>query len=122
MRTDRALRAPPLPRCGGTGSDQDGIQYSLGCLNSSPGVNRTGLRVCGRTSRLTLRRWMRMRWKALTTLIVVAVLFQIMAIQTPASEQLLPPTRNSFSLGIGTVTPAVYTLGMAWPGAPAWGV
>ena len=63
-----------------------------------------------------------MRWKALTTLIVVAVLVQIVATQTPASAQLLPPTRNSFSLGIGTFNPSVYTLGMSWPVAPAWDV
>ena len=63
-----------------------------------------------------------MRWKALTTLIVVAVLFQIMAMQTPASAQLLPPSRNSFSLGIATFNPSVYTLGMSWPIAPAWDI
>ena len=65
---------------------------------------------------------MSMRWKALTTLIVVAILVSLVTFQTPASAQLLPPTRNSISFSIATFNPSLYTLGLSWPVAPAWDV
>lgn len=61
-----------------------------------------------------------MRWKVLTTLIVVAMVAQLVAIQTPASAQLLPPSRNSVSFSFATFSPTLYTLGLSWPIAPVW--
>lgn len=61
-----------------------------------------------------------MRWKALTTLIVVAMLATLVAIPTPSSAQLLPPARNSVSFSFATFNPTLYSLGLSWPIAPVW--
>lgn len=61
-----------------------------------------------------------MRRKALTTLIVAAILVQLAAMQAPVQAQLLPPNRNTFSFSFATFNPTLYTLGLSWPIAPAW--
>ncbi|HXF83455.1 MAG TPA: hypothetical protein VNN19_11965 [bacterium] len=61
-----------------------------------------------------------MRRTALTTLIVMAILIQLFAVQAPVSAQVVPPSRNSVTFSIATFNPSLYSLGFSWPVAPAW--
>lgn len=61
-----------------------------------------------------------MRRRVLATFIVLSVFGLVMLRQQPAAAQLVPPNRNAFSISLMSFNPSVFSVGLAYPVAPAW--
>lgn len=61
-----------------------------------------------------------MRHKFLASFVVVSLVGLVALQPQPAAAQLVPPNRNAFSLSMAMFSPSLFTVGIAYPVAPAW--